>query len=346
MLLTAAPICVPLLVFPEFILKTLFIPEYVSSAPVLRVFAVYMLVVSLGIVAAQYVVSSRMERTYFVSVIMGGILSITLCLVLIPRMAGYGAAMALLIAHGTTMGLYWLAMIQHVRRMEKKMTKNNVCSEVVASNLCIGCGMCAAICPKGNLEIRFNEYGEYNAFESKTDCLEKCNLCLKVCPFSDNEGNEDTIGKRLFADIPGIKHTPETGYFLDSFVGYSKIDDHRTNGASGGMATWALETVLKENLVDYVACVSHSNTPDKLFEFTICKTQEEVRLCSRSCYYPVEASQIVEHILTNEGRYAVILLPCFAKAFRLGDAGATEAPKKSEVFTGFDLLSKQKQVFL
>jgi PST family polysaccharide transporter len=120
MLLTAAPICAPLFAFPELILKTLFKPEYVSAAPVLRVFAIYMLAVSLGIVAAQYVVSSRMERTYFASIIVGGILSITLCLVLIPRMAGYGAALALLIAHGTTMGLYWLAMIQHVRRMGKK----------------------------------------------------------------------------------------------------------------------------------------------------------------------------------------------------------------------------------
>jgi coenzyme F420 hydrogenase subunit beta len=199
----------------------------------------------------------------------------------------------------------------------KKVTENNVCSEVVAGNLCIGCGVCAALCPKGNLEIRFNEYGEYNALESNAGCLEKCNLCLKACPFSDNEGNEDTIGKRLFADIPGIKHTPEIGYYLESFVGYSKIDGHCANGASGGMATWALETLLKENLVDYVACVSHSKVPNKLFNFAICKTQEEIRPCSGSCYYPVEASQIVHHILTNEGRCAVILLPCFAKAFRL-----------------------------
>jgi coenzyme F420 hydrogenase subunit beta len=195
--------------------------------------------------------------------------------------------------------------------------ENNVHSEVVARNLCIGCGVCAAFCPKDHLEIRFNEYGEYNAFETKVGCLEKCDLCLKVCPFSNKEEDEDSIGKRLFANMFGINHTHETGYYLESFVGYSTNEGHRANGASGGIATWMMETLLKGNLVDQVACVSHSKAPNKLFEFIICKTQEEIRLCYGSCYYPVEVSQIVQYILTNEGRYAIILLPCFTKAFRL-----------------------------
>ena len=116
MLLIAAPICIPLFFFPELILKTIFKPEYASAAGVLQILSIYLLVVSLGIVASQYVISSRMERTYFVSVIMGGILSITLCLSLIPTMAGYGSALALLIAHGASMSLYWVVMIQHVRK--------------------------------------------------------------------------------------------------------------------------------------------------------------------------------------------------------------------------------------
>lgn len=116
MLLTAAPICILTIIFPGLILRTIFKPEYASAAGILRLLSVHTLIVSLGAVATQYVVSARMERTYFTGVIVGGILSIILCLVLIPRMAGYGAALALLIAHGTLMGLYWLAMIQHVRK--------------------------------------------------------------------------------------------------------------------------------------------------------------------------------------------------------------------------------------
>jgi ferredoxin len=130
----------------------------------------------------------------------------------------------------------------------KSMNKN-VCTEVVAHNLCIGCGVCAGICPRGNLRIDFNQYGEYNALETGKGCSEKCDLCLKVCPFYDHGENEDTIGKRLFADIPKINHKPETGYYLDTFVGYSNIDDHRGNGASGGLATWTLETLLRKVLL-------------------------------------------------------------------------------------------------
>ncbi len=200
---------------------------------------------------------------------------------------------------------------------DKKVIVKNVCSEVVANNLCIGCGVCAAVCPKRNLEIRFNEYGENNAFETGAGCGEKCNLCLKVCPFYDNEENEDTLGKKLFADIPDIKHTPETGYYWESFVGYSKINGHRENGASGGLATWTMETLLNENLVDHVACVSPNDDQEKLFKFKICNTPEEVRKCSRSCYYPVETSEVIKHILQHEGRYAIIGLPCVCKAIRL-----------------------------
>jgi len=193
----------------------------------------------------------------------------------------------------------------------------NVCTEVVAKNLCIGCGICASVCPRQNLKIEFNKFGEYNALEIGNSCGEKCTLCLKVCPFYNNKDNEDTLGKKLFAETPGIKHTPETGYYIDSFVGYSNINSHRENGSSGGLATWTLETLLTDNLVDHVACVSPNNDPEKLFKFRICNNTEEVRECSRSCYYPVETSEVIKHILSHKGRYGIIALPCMCKAIRL-----------------------------
>ena len=193
----------------------------------------------------------------------------------------------------------------------------NVCTEIVGKNLCIGCGICASICPCDNLKIEFNRFGEYNAFETGNLCDEKCHLCLDVCPFYNNKDNEDSLGKKLFAETPGIKHTPETGYYLDAFVGYSGIKSHRENGASGGLATWTLEELLTDNLVDHVACVSPNNDPEKLFKFKICNTPEEVRECSRSCYYPVETSEVIKHILSHKGRYGIIALPCMCKAIRL-----------------------------
>jgi len=193
----------------------------------------------------------------------------------------------------------------------------NVCCEVVAHNLCAGCGLCAGVCPQKTLKMRFNKFGEYSVFDANRNCSVNCELCLEVCPFSNQVENEDSLAEKEFADIPGIKHRSESGYYLSALVGYSNLNSHRVNGASGGLTTWTLETLLKQEMADFVACVSPAKDSDKLFKFVISSTPEDVRACSKSCYYPVETSEIIHHILTHDGRYAVIGLPCFVKAFRL-----------------------------
>jgi PST family polysaccharide transporter len=115
MFLAVVPFCFPALLFPRFILTTVFSPEYASAAPVMRIMAMYILVYSLGLIASQYVVSARMEKVYFTSVFTGGVLSVLLCLWLIPKSGAIGAALSLLIAHSVSMGLYGVGMIEHVR---------------------------------------------------------------------------------------------------------------------------------------------------------------------------------------------------------------------------------------
>lgn len=118
MLLAVFPVCITAIIFPEMILRFIYKPEYVYAAGALRIMGIYMIIYSLGYVASQYIVSSRMEKIYFISVFIGGALSILFCLFLIPRLGGIGAALSLLIAHGISMGLYWVAMILHVRNRE------------------------------------------------------------------------------------------------------------------------------------------------------------------------------------------------------------------------------------
>lgn len=192
----------------------------------------------------------------------------------------------------------------------------NVCTEVVAHDLCIGCGLCAGVCPKDHLRIGFNEFGEYVPFEQDNDCAQECDLCLRVCPFSAQAEKEDILGEQQFAGVPGIRHTPETGYYLGAVLGYSAADAHRENGASGGLLTWMLEALLERGLIDRVACVASVSEPERAMKFAMCGTPGEVRAASRSAYYPVETSEMVQYILSHEGTYAITALPCVAKAIR------------------------------
>jgi coenzyme F420 hydrogenase subunit beta len=192
--------------------------------------------------------------------------------------------------------------------------KSSVMNSVVGRDFCIGCGLCAALCPQDVLSMQWNRYGEYNPVEM-TPCTTECGLCLKVCPFANSGENEDTIGERLYGAVPGVQHRSETGYYLASYVGYS--ERHRPASASGGIATWLLEALLTEGVVDHVICVAPTGDPDKLFAFQVFDTPEDVRTGAGSAYYPVEMSGVIRQILEVPGRYAITGLPCFLKAIRL-----------------------------
>jgi len=188
-----------------------------------------------------------------------------------------------------------------------------VIDEVVKNELCIGCGTCAGICPQKILKIQDNEYGEYIPSEVQV-CDSHCGLCMEVCPFGDNE-NETQIGAKIYGSTEGIKYLPETGYYLDSYVGYS--NEFRQSSASGGMAVWLLTKLLKEGIVDHVICPTPQKNPEKLFSFEILSDENSIKAASGSVYYPVEMSEVIQKIIEFPGRYAVSGLPCFIKALRL-----------------------------
>jgi O-antigen/teichoic acid export membrane protein len=119
MVMAVIPFSLPMWFFPEQILRSLFRPEYVSDAPILRIMSVYLVLLSLGTVASQYIISTRLEKTYLCNVLVGAAISVICCLWLIPKYQGWGAATALLVSHGITIGLYWIAVFRHIKRGEQ-----------------------------------------------------------------------------------------------------------------------------------------------------------------------------------------------------------------------------------
>ena len=192
----------------------------------------------------------------------------------------------------------------------------NVCEAIVLNDLCVGCGLCASVCPRMVLDIRFNEFGEYNPVEHREGCLPDCDLCLQTCPFWRQADNEDTLARAVFEQVPDIQHRWETGYFSDCYVGHAE-SDLRMCRTSGGLGTWFLLKLLEEGVVDKVVSVVAHHDPQKLFKFAVLDSADAVKQAARSTYYPVEMSEVLQYIWREDARYAVTGLPCFLKAIRL-----------------------------
>lgn len=193
----------------------------------------------------------------------------------------------------------------------------NVCEIIVPNDLCIGCGICAAICPVDVLEMGFSVYGEYRPAEVRDGCLPKCDLCIRACPFSDQEENEDSLARKLFSGEPEIRHRVETGYYLDCYVGHSSLDDRRLARSSGGLATWFLQKLMEERLVDKVICVASTDDAEKMRTFAVVESVDQLLHSSRSSYYPVEMGTVLREITKTDSRYAITGQPCFIKGLRL-----------------------------
>jgi len=89
-------IAMPIIVFPKEILETLFTDEYASGFWVLRIFGVYLFFRVFDTILGQYIVLMRVDRSFFFTSTISGILSTFSCLILSPIFGAIGAASSLL----------------------------------------------------------------------------------------------------------------------------------------------------------------------------------------------------------------------------------------------------------
>jgi len=193
-----------------------------------------------------------------------------------------------------------------------------VVSEIVDHDLCIGCGICVGICPSKLLDMSWQDNGDL-APEIEGQCPPSCDACLRVCPFGDHSLVEETIAKKEFGGNKFIRKDPDLGFYLATFVGYSLAHDHRRLGASGGMMTWFLETLLESKKVDAIVSVNQSRTEEELFEYQVLNGINEVRSLAGSVYHPVDMATAIAQMdeKDNEKKYAIVGLPCFIKSVKL-----------------------------
>lgn len=186
---------------------------------------------------------------------------------------------------------------------------------VINHGLCIGCGACAAVEGSG-LKIQLDPYGCFRPIKYEQATVGVA--VSAVCPFADNNINEDDIAKEIFSD--NSQYYDQIGFYSSLFAGYVSEGDYRECGSSGGIGSWVLCELLSKDLIDGVFHVhTRARTEDdtRIFQFQLSTTIEDIRNAAKSRYYPVEMSQVLKFIREHPGRYAIVGVPCFIKAVRL-----------------------------
>ncbi len=194
----------------------------------------------------------------------------------------------------------------------------NVVSNI-KPDLCVGCSACTVVCPSHHLSMTSEGIGRWGVIENNgTKCPESCNLCLRVCPFSDLSDNEDTWGRKLFATGCENRSRPECGFWLETLCGHIPDEEARMGSASGGLATWLLARLVADRTVDAVVTVSPRQGNAPYFVYQVCSTPDEIRRCAGSAYYATHMADALRQVADDKAlrSVAIVGLPCFCKAIR------------------------------
>jgi len=193
------------------------------------------------------------------------------------------------------------------------MAKQNVLWNIKSNDVCIGCGVCISACPVNHLAIRFDRYGKYSIFATENCCIAGCEICVNICTFSQSAEIENECSEK----VCDKKHDSITGYYNDLFLGHVCSDTMRINSSSGGLTRFLLAKLLERKLVDYVIhVVPNFAEPERLFKYSVSSQAVDVLNTSQSAYYPVEISEPLDFLRKNEGKYAIVALPCFISSLK------------------------------
>jgi coenzyme F420 hydrogenase subunit beta len=197
-----------------------------------------------------------------------------------------------------------------------KLTKDRqTMEEVVKQGLCTGCGTCAGTCPASAIQMIIDERkGIYIPELIEKEC-NQCGLCFDACP--GHSVDFDKLNLEIFGKEP---KDILLGNYTSCYLAHAADSQIRYNSASGGMVTSLLLFALGQGLIDSALVTRMKKDSPLEPEPFIARTREDILQASGSKYCPVPANIALREILQEDGRYAVVGLPCHISGIRKAEA--------------------------
>lgn len=167
------------------------------------------------------------------------------------------------------------------------------------------------MCHKSAIDIVKDGYNGIYLPKVKIGICDQCGLCLKVCPGHCVDYKE--LNLKIFGKQP---ENPFLGNYIRCYIGYATDYGTRYNSASGGLVTALLTFALKEGIIDG-ALVTKMNQHKPLEpEVFIARNEGEILSASGSKYCPVPLNIGLKKIIGEEGKFAIVGLPCHINGVR------------------------------
>ncbi|MFI3326542.1 MAG: Coenzyme F420 hydrogenase/dehydrogenase, beta subunit C-terminal domain [Clostridia bacterium] len=170
---------------------------------------------------------------------------------------------------------------------------------ITENGLCVGCGICKAICPKNAIE-KVNDHGVYVPKIDMDKCID-CGLCYKLCPGRGFEYKGYYSQNNI--DMPNDLYV---GNYSNIYNGKIKDDKLLLKTASGGFTTNLINFSLEKSIYNVAFLVDTYKYTDEVKTNPYYR-KEDLFNTSRSRYIPVSQENTVRYMLGNRSNKVIIV---------------------------------------
>lgn len=195
---------------------------------------------------------------------------------------------------------------------------------VISKGLCARCGVCAGVCPAAALS-----FDEAN-FPVLTGRCTACGLCCTCCPGA--EVNLPALAQGLFGRDYAYDNLH--GHTENLYVVHAADSAVRHAGASGGVVTGLLLHLLETGRIAGAVVVGFDPDRPCRTKSVLATMPEEIRSCAQSKYCVTPSMSLLREIRRQEGKFAVVALPCQIHGLRKLAQADPELAAKIEVIFG------------